>query len=166
MKRSDAHQFSAHGGVQRSQHAALCWRMHRGHVEVLLITSRDTGRWVIPKGWPMADKTPAETAAQEAWEEAGVRGRTDEDPVGFFAYDKLRAPLDPMPCAVTVFSLRVEKVAAKFPERKERRRKWFAARSAARKVEEPELRALLVAIAEDSGLLQDRADRLDRELGA
>ena len=56
----------------RTQYGALCWRMHRGKVEVLLITSRDTGRWVIPKGWPIDGLAPAQTAAREAWEEAGV----------------------------------------------------------------------------------------------
>ncbi|MEN9850080.1 MAG: hypothetical protein RL128_243, partial [Pseudomonadota bacterium] len=60
--------------VARTQYGALCWRMHRGKVEVLLITSRDTGRWVIPKGWPIDGLAPAQTAAREAWEEAGVEG--------------------------------------------------------------------------------------------
>ncbi len=155
MKRSATDQFHADcGGVPRSQHAALCWRMHRGHVEVMLITSRDTGRWIIPKGWPMEGKTASEAAAQEAWEEAGVKGLIGEIALGLYAYDKLRTPLDALPCAVTVFPLRVVRVADKFPERKERRRKWFSAARAARKVDEPELRALLAAIAEDPGLVQ------------
>ena len=57
-----------------AQIGAICWRMHRAKVEVLLITSRDTGRWVIPKGWPMQGLSDAEAASIEAWEEAGVRG--------------------------------------------------------------------------------------------
>lgn len=153
MTQRDEHQADAPDGGQLSQHAALCWRMHRGGVEVLLITSRDTGRWIIPKGWPMSGKTAAQTAAQEAWEEAGVKGQIAEDALGHYAYDKLRTKLAPLPCGVSVFPLRVETVADKFPERKERRRKWFAAANAARKVDEPELRALLSAIAEDAALV-------------
>ncbi|NEX45785.1 NUDIX hydrolase [Pseudotabrizicola algicola] len=126
------------------QCAALCWRMHRGHVQVLLITSRDTGRWIVPKGWPISGKTSAETAAIEAWEEAGVRGAMDADqPLGIYGYDKIRTPRKAIPCRVSVFALRVAMLAEKFPERKQRRRKWFDARKAARKVAEPELRSLL-----------------------
>lgn len=65
-------------GEIRTQYAAICYRRtddSSGPIEVLLITSRGTGRWVIPKGWPMAKKKPHEVASQEAWEEAGVRGR-------------------------------------------------------------------------------------------
>lgn len=127
-----------------SQNAALCWRMHRGRVQVLLVTSRDTGRWIVPKGWPIAGKTGAETAAIEAWEEAGVEGPLDgADPIGRYGYDKWRSPKKVIPCTVSLFSLRVMRLADKFPERKQRRRKWFDAQKAARKVDEPELRALL-----------------------
>jgi 8-oxo-dGTP pyrophosphatase MutT (NUDIX family) len=158
MKETHPNQFLAQGGAQHTQHAALCWRMHRGEVEVLLITSRDTGRWVIPKGWPMDGKTPAETAAQEAWEEAGVTGTVADTALGAYAYDKLRMPLEPVPCDVSVFPLRVDRVADKFPERKERRRKWFEAAKAARKVAEPQLRALLAAIGDDPALVHVVAD--------
>ena len=74
--------FVANATAARTQYGALCWRMHRGKVEVLLITSRDTGRWVIPKGWPIAGLAPAETAAREAWEEAGVEGDIADDGLG------------------------------------------------------------------------------------
>ena len=126
-----------------TQYGAICWRMHRGKVEVLLITSRDTGRWVIPKGWPMEGRSPAEAAAREAWEEAGVQGQVADDGLGQFAYEKVLSPKRALSCEVQVFALRVAKVVDKFPERKERRRKWFAAEKAARKVNEPQLRALL-----------------------
>ena len=72
-----------------AQSAALCWRMHKGRVQVLLITSRDTGRWVIPKGWPMTGLSSAAAAAREAWEEAGVEGKVQETVLGTFVYDKL-----------------------------------------------------------------------------
>lgn len=134
--------------------------MHRGRVQVLLVTSRDTGRWIVPKGWPMAGKSPAETAATEAWEEAGVQGEVDAAaPVGHYAYDKLRAPKNAIPCLVSVFALRVAKLSDKFPERKERRRKWFDAQKAARKVAEPDLRALLGQLAHKGQKLLSGAGR-------
>lgn len=131
------------GGTCPVQYGAICWRMHRGKVEVLLITSRDTGRWVIPKGWPMEKRSPAQAAMQEAWEEAGVRGQVAESAMGTFNYTKVLNPKKSVQCAVQVFGLRVSELADKFPEKKERRRKWFAAEKAAGKVMEPELRDLL-----------------------
>jgi 8-oxo-dGTP pyrophosphatase MutT (NUDIX family) len=134
---------SFEGDTCPTQYGAICWRMHRGKVEVLLITSRDTGRWVIPKGWPMEGCSPAEAAAREAWEEAGVEGLVTKDGLGLFAYEKVLSPKHALSCQVEVFALRVAKLVSKFPERKERRRKWFAAEKAARKVVEPQLRQLL-----------------------
>ncbi|TGD62678.1 NUDIX hydrolase [Tabrizicola sp. WMC-M-20] len=148
MKQSTSDQFDTLQSMgDATQNAALCWRMHRGRVQVLLITSRDTGRWIMPKGWPMAGKTAAETAVTEAWEEAGVQGEVDaEAPLGFYRYDKLRLPDAAIPCVVSVFALRVARLADKFPERKQRQRKWFDAQKAARKVAEPDLRGLLARL--------------------
>ena len=128
------------------QFGALCWRMHRGQVEVLLITSRDTGRWVIPKGWAIEGLSPALSAAREAWEEAGVEGEVSDIGLGQFRYDKVVRPSQFIPCEVQVFGLRVARLAERFPERKQRRRKWFNAETAARKVNEPQLRELLAAL--------------------
>jgi 8-oxo-dGTP pyrophosphatase MutT (NUDIX family) len=141
-----------------TQVAALCWRRHRNQVEVLLITSRDTGRWVLPKGWPMDGHSGPEAAAIEAWEEAGVKGKVATDAVGFFGYDKIIAPDLAHPCMVTVFPLRVATLARNFPERKERRRKWFSAEKAAKKVVEPELRALLMGLRDGSIILPKAKD--------
>lgn len=127
-----------------TQTGALCWRMHRDRVEVLLITSRDTGRWVIPKGWPIDGMTPAASAAREAWEEAGVRGSVSDECTGMFSYVKRFGQHAGVPCVVAVHALRVQSLARVFPERKQRRRKWFRAEVAARKVAEPELKALLL----------------------
>lgn len=137
----------------RSQVAALCWRMHRGHPEVLLITSRDTGRWIIPKGWPIDGLSASGSAAREAWEEAGVEGAVSDTTLGYYSYDKITRGRA-LPCMVTVFSLRVARLADRFPERKQRRRKWFAADKAARKVAEPELRVLLAGLAAEPARLE------------
>ena len=133
----------AEGAKCPTQYGAICWRMHRGKVEVLLITSRDTGRWVIPKGWPMTGRSPAEAAAREAWEEAGVEGKVSDMGLGRFSYAKVYSAKRAISCQVEVFGLRVAKLVDDFPERKQRRRKWFAAEKAARKVNEPQLRDLL-----------------------
>lgn len=151
MKRS---QFDNSEGDPRSQVAALCWRMHRNRVEVLLITSRDTGRWVLPKGWPMEGIDAPGAAAKEAWEEAGVTGAINPAVVGLFGYDKVIGPKTALPCMVSVFGLRVAGLAREFPERKERRRKWFAVDAAVRKVAEPELRALLRGVAKGAIVLE------------
>jgi len=136
-----------------AQVAALCWRNHKGRVEVLLITSRDTGRWVIPKGWPMIGLTAAQAAAREAWEEAGVEGETFDQPLGQYLYDKIALPAVPVPCSVAVFPLQVKNLQKRFPERKQRRRKWFPASEAAGLVVEAELRLLLTLAGERPDLL-------------
>jgi 8-oxo-dGTP pyrophosphatase MutT (NUDIX family) len=112
MKRS---QFDHAEGDPRSQVAALCWRMHRDRVEVLLITSRNTGRWVLPKGWPTEGLDASASAAKEAWEEAGVTGAVNPAVVGLFGYDKVMRPKLSLPCMVTVFGLRVAGLARRFP---------------------------------------------------
>lgn len=139
-----------------TQYAALCWRRARGRVEVLLITSRETERWVIPKGWPMAGLTAAECAAREAWEEAGVRGDVADGCIGVFSYDKVldhaRPERPSVPCMVAVYPLRVRRLAKVFPEVEERRLKWLPPDRAARKVTEPELQALIAAFAPERSL--------------
>ncbi|MDM7459888.1 MAG: NUDIX domain-containing protein, partial [Paracoccus sp. (in: a-proteobacteria)] len=73
--------------------------------DVLLVSSRGTGRWVIPKGWPMAGRSLAEAAAQEAWEEAGIRGRIHEGELGRFTYDKVQDEGFSVPVEIRVFLL-------------------------------------------------------------
>lgn len=135
--------FLLNPGTVRTQYGAICWRVMRGKLEVLLVTSRDTGRWVIPKGWPMADKSPSSAAVQEAWEEAGVEGEVSDICLGLFSYDKVIGPALAVPCVVAVYPLKVTKLRDRFPERKQRIRKWFSPEKAAKKVVEPELSVIL-----------------------
>lgn len=130
-------------GGARMQYAALCWRPGADGVEVLLITSRDTGRWVIPKGWPIPGLAPEAAAAQEAWEEAGVQGTVNPLCVGRYGYQKCLPGRASVPCAVAVYGLRVEDLAKTFPEVKLRRRKWFPLAEAATLVAEPELATII-----------------------
>lgn len=128
------------------QVGALCWRLHKGRVQVLLVTSRDTGRWVLPKGWPMAGKTAEAAAAREAWEEAGVEGLAQAQSIGRYCYDKIRPNAVPLLCCVDVFPLRVRRLKSDFPEHKQRRRKWFSAVEAASLVAEAELATMLMQV--------------------
>jgi len=128
----------------RDQFAALPWRRAAaGAVEVLLITSRETRHWVIPKGWPIKGKTSPKSAAQEAFEEAGVRGKVRKRPVGGYAYDKRLKNGRLQHVRVTVFALEVVQEAEVFPEAAQREKHWIAPAEAARAVEEPELMVLL-----------------------
>ncbi|MBC7740012.1 MAG: NUDIX hydrolase [Candidatus Saccharibacteria bacterium] len=137
-----------------SQVAALCWRIRKGQVKVLLITSRDTGRWVIPKGWPIAGMTTAAAAAREAWEEAGVEGRVEETTLGAFGYDKLARMDVSVRCSVAVHALRVRTLKSRFPEAGQRRRVWFTALAAADLVAEPGLQSLLRHVDQNPGMLR------------
>ena len=126
-----------------AQYGALCWRLRGGRVEVLLITSREQGRWVIPKGWPIKGCAPHKSAAREAWEEAGVKGKAKPEKLGQYSYPKDLGSAGVLPCAVQVYTLAVEKVKKSFPEAAQRRRKWFTPEDAANRVAEPELREIL-----------------------
>lgn len=131
----------------RMQYGALCWRRADRTVDVLLITSRDTGRWVIPKGWPILGLAPEAAAAQEAWEEAGVEGALNPVCLGRFGYHKGLPDDATVPCAVAVYGLRVKRLSDKFPEMKERRRAWFTQAEAASLVDEPDLNRLIAGFA-------------------
>ncbi|MCQ8784060.1 NUDIX hydrolase [Mangrovibrevibacter kandeliae] len=128
---------------RKKQFGALVYRESDGTVEVLLVTSRESGRWVIPKGWPMKLKLPHRAAAQEAFEEAGVRGRISHRAIGTFDYDKRRRDGSLVPCRVVVYPMAVSDLLEDWPEADQRQRAWFAPADAAERVNEPELAALL-----------------------
>ena len=132
------------GPIVGQQYAALPWRDQDG-IEVLLVTSRETRRWVIPKGWPMKNKKPHAAAAREALEEAGVTGRVMKRPIGTYSYIKRLKNGAPLQCSVDVFPLKVEQQRDRWPEQAQRTGRWFSAEEAAESVEEPELRALITS---------------------
>ncbi|MFA3916433.1 NUDIX hydrolase [Ruegeria hyattellae] len=129
------------------QVAALCVRGREKKQEVLMITSRGSGRWVVPKGWPIDGKTGAEAAVQEAWEEAGVLAeQVDEDPVGSFDYGKGLKDGTTQPVRVSVYRVRVDTLVDEFPEAGQRERRWMPPGEAANLVAEPKLQDLLRAL--------------------
>jgi len=125
------------------QYAALPWRYSGGSREVLLISSRDTGRWVIPKGWPIRGLSPAETAAREAYEEAGLGGMVSKKPIGEFEYGKRLDNGAVLATRVEVFALEQMVQHKDWPEKGQRRLQWFSVPEAAEAVEEPELKVII-----------------------
>ncbi|MGR3454502.1 NUDIX hydrolase [Pseudooceanicola sp.] len=128
----------------RTQYAALCYRIVQDKPQFLLITSRGTRRWIVPKGWPMTGRTAPACALREAYEEAGVIGHAAEDPLGVYPYMKLLNDGSAVPCAVLVYAVRVTALRAEFPEAGERRRKWYRRKKAARTVGEPALSRIIL----------------------
>lgn len=136
-------------GKVMAQYAAACVRPNPGaenDVQVLLITSRDSRRWVIPKGWSMPRKKPHEIARQEAWEEAGVRGQVKRKPLGYYTYVKKLKGSGIAPALVQVHLLNVSELKRDYPERGQRELHWFSPEEAAGAVDEPELKSLLRGI--------------------
>ncbi len=131
----------------RQQYAALCYRLskHNAEPEVLLLTSRDTGRWVIPKGWPMGGKKAHAVAEQEAYEEAGVKGTVEKAPFGFFEYEKKLDNGIHVLCRVQVHLLEVAQLQDSFPEKDSRKLEWVTPKEAVQRVREPELKSLFLA---------------------
>lgn len=143
----------------KMQVGALCLDPATGHV--LLITSRGTGRWIIPKGWPMPNLSLSASALQEAWEEAGVQGVIGPREIGRYRYDKHRRLRPSVAVEVRVFPLAVTRLANTYPEAAQRARIWLPPTEAAGRVAEPELQALLAALPlQPSGGLPDDMDRL------
>jgi 8-oxo-dGTP pyrophosphatase MutT (NUDIX family) len=136
------------GGMPcRVQVAALPWRKGPDGVEVMLVTSRDTGRWVIPKGWPEGQEDLCDAAAREAAEEAGALGSVSRLEIGRYYYGKrLDSGLESR-CEVLVFPLEVKRVAEKWPENGQRKRKWFSPQAAAANVREQDLAELIAGFA-------------------
>ena len=114
---------------------------------VLLITSRETRRWVLPKGWAERGVEAHEQAASEAFEEAGLEGEIGAVRLGSYRYDKQLRGGRSIPVRVDVFPLEVERRHDDWPEKGQRDRLWLPAREAAPLVDEPDLRALIAAFA-------------------
>jgi len=134
----------------RRQYGALPYRFRAdGSLEILFVTTRRTGRWIVPKGWKIKGKKPARSAAQEAFEEAGVRGTVSDKPIGSFVYDKwLDGDGVAAPCEVRVFALLVERQEDTWRERREREARWVTPKTALQLVEGEGLRDLIRTSAE------------------
>lgn len=106
------------------QYAALPYLIEDGHPRVLLVTSRETRRWILPKGKPEKKLAPHAVAAHEAYEEAGVRGAVAEEPFAAFMSTKRLASGREIPCEIKVFLLEVGQILPEWPEMHQRERRW------------------------------------------
>ncbi len=117
-------------------------------LEILLVTSRQTRRWIIPKGWPIKGLKPPKSAAREAYEEAGIRGTMGGKSIGAFSYSKrLDDNAGIIPCEVRVFAMRVKRQLATWPEASERQTRWFEPAQAVAAVTDNGLRHVIEAFA-------------------
>ena len=140
------------------QVGALPYRIDAdGRAAVLLVTSRDTGRWVVPKGNPMRGLAGHEAAAIEAWEEAGVRGVICPTPLGRYAYLKRRRIAPARMLDVDLYPLLVTGQAADWPERHQRVTQWFDLERAGAAVAEPQLKILIAGFREPAPTTLARA---------
>jgi 8-oxo-dGTP pyrophosphatase MutT (NUDIX family) len=125
------------------QYAALPWRQAGRRIEILLVTSRETHRWVIPKGWPMKGRAPHEAAAIEAHEEAGISGEIASAAIGSYSYMKGLKGQRTIPSQVIVFPLEVTSQLDHWKEKDQRQSRWFPYPKAAAAVVEPALKRLI-----------------------
>ena len=140
--------------AKRVQYAALPYRLSgRSRTEVMLVTSRETQRWIIPKGWPQKGKAPHHSAAREAFEEAGVVGAVGRRSVGSFPYEKHLKNGGVVVCEVHVFPLKVTRQSKQWPEKEQRDVKWLSAKEAAETVQEPMLSEIIRRLRHKPGRL-------------
>jgi 8-oxo-dGTP pyrophosphatase MutT (NUDIX family) len=139
------------------QTGALPWRYGQDDCfEVLLVTGRRSTKWLIPKGWPMFGKSLAAAAAQEAFEEAGVQGTVDPEPIGSFRHPKQHVLIGEFDVQIFVHTLRVEKEYLDWPEAEERSRMWFRLPDAGKHVSSKSLRKLILEL---QSFLAERGSR-------
>jgi len=150
--------------VPNVQYAALPWRKAEGAIEILLITTRNTGRWIVPKGWPLVGRTPSECAGLEALEEAGVLGEVAVETLGSFHYNKRRKSGEIVPCKVHVFAMEVVRQRRSWAEKSSRKTCWCSLDEALARVTEPGLRRLIAKFAKSSG--QSVEHRVSARTGA
>lgn len=126
-----------------AQYAALPYREIPDGLEFLLITTRRTRRWIVPKGWPMDGRAPHAAAAREALEEAGVIGEVGDKSIGSYRYFKERKTGELVPCKVDVFALKVKIQRKNWVEKEARELRWCSLSEALACVGEPGLRQII-----------------------
>ena len=134
-------------GGKPAQAGALCWRRHKGRLEVLLVKGRKSGRWVLPAGWALRGRPLSTTARREAWEEAGVSGTVANQVLTVVPKRKRYRLAGEIEWQMAVFPLRVDEIADDYPEAGERQRSWFSPAEAAKLVHPSALGPVLRDIA-------------------
>lgn len=125
------------------QYGVLPWRHTPDGLQVLLVTTQNTRRWIVPKGWPEEGRTPQESAAREGYEEAGVKGAVADEAVGVFSHKKQLKSGQTITCRIRVYSMEVSDIADDWPEKSARQAKWCPVDEALMLVEESGLRRII-----------------------
>jgi 8-oxo-dGTP pyrophosphatase MutT (NUDIX family) len=143
----------------RVQYGVLPYRFSQdAALEILLVTTRGTRRWIVPKGWPIKGLRPAKSAAREAFEEAGITGRIGAKPIGVFAYDKLREESgDVTTCEVKVYPLLVKRESRMWPESHQRTTQWVPPSRAIAMIRESDLKKIVATFAKRAAAAASRA---------
>jgi 8-oxo-dGTP pyrophosphatase MutT (NUDIX family) len=143
----------------RVQYGVLPYRFtETNSLEVLLVTTRQTRRWIIPKGWPIKGLKPPKSAARESYEEAGIRGTVGAKSIGVFSYEKgIDANGGTVPCEVRVFPMIVKRQLDTWPEAHEREARWFESAKALTAIKDKGLRQLIESFAEKKIAKKPRA---------
>jgi len=128
--------------IKLAQSAALGYRRTKSGPQMMLVTSKGTRRWVLPKGGIKPGQESHEAAAEEAFEEAGITGRITRNCIGIYGYQKANHKRGAY-CTVRVHAMKVTAQLPDWPERKERRREWVAFDVAASRVKEKELKKII-----------------------
>lgn len=145
--------------MARTQLAVIPFIMHQGQPLILMVTSRETRRWIVPKGWQEKKVKDRDQAAREAFEEAGVIGVISDKPIGSYRYDKRLKNGGLKPLNVAVYALNAEEVLDDWPEMEERERRWMTPAQAAMAVQEGALAALLLSMAVSPPVAACKANR-------
>tara|TARA_B100001093_G_scaffold414023_1_gene404014 strand:+ start:616 stop:1074 length:459 start_codon:yes stop_codon:yes gene_type:complete len=143
------------------QVAAIPFKCEPDCLKVLLLTTRKTGKWIVPKGWPIEGLNFSQSAEQEALEEAGVKGLISKEPIGDFIYYKKIAPRRRVPCTVVTYGLHVTDQLSEWVEKGQREILWCSLLKAAKKVKNPGLRDIFQSISTDQSILIKNATAID-----
>ncbi len=135
------------------QYAALPWRKVKGKMEILLITTSNARLWIVPKGWPIEGRTPSESAAQEALEEAGLEGEIAAEPLGSFRHHKQAKSGETILCTVYLYPMEVTSQRESWPEKHLRESRWYSVQEALHRIKNPNLRRLIMKFVKASGQL-------------
>lgn len=141
------------------QTGVIPWRRTPQGIEVLLITGRSSGKWIIPKGWPMLFRSLAEAAAQEAYEEAGIRGTILPEPLGSVGASKSYRLAGRIDWLLVVHAMEVAEELTDWPERHERRREWMSVAEASRRVRPRSIGELIGRLPESVAAKERQAGR-------
>ncbi len=136
------------GKSKHKQAAAFCYKKKNGKQYILMVTSRGSKQWILPKGWIEDDLTEKELAALEAEEEAGVVTKPEKiKKIGLYRYTKQLSRTRSVPVDVNVYSMPLRRLKKKFKERRQRKRKWVTIKEAIKLVSDKDLEAFLKKIA-------------------